>query len=259
MAKTEQCELVPRESAAVAAHSHAGSSPADMLAMVAARGATPEELAKWMDLNDRWQAGEARKAFAAAMSDFQSRVPAIVKTREVKDRSGRGMYKFANCDDITQAIRPIERDCGFFHRFEFEPQESGALAVACVVTHISGHSERTRVVIPATKGMNTNSAQDAGIMQQYGMRYALVGAFGITTGSDDTDANSHETQTLDAAQIARVGELVRETGADARLICEVYAVSRIEDIPAACFAGVESTLLKKRAKARKPAEEALPL
>ena len=52
----------------------------------------------------------------------------------------------------------------------------------------AGTLRKPAVHVPPTKGMNTNEAQDQGLILTYGMRYSLIGALGIVTADEDTDA-----------------------------------------------------------------------
>ena len=251
MNKTQQPELVPAEiaTAAIVPHQEAQGGASDagaLVRMALERGADVGTLERLVALAERERQHAARSAFYAAMSRFQSQMPRIAKTREVKRTGGGVMYKFANADDITAAIREHEAACGFSHRFEFQPGEKGGCTSTCIVTHLEGHEERTAVTIPPTVGQNTNAAQNTGIEMQYGMRYALLGAFGITTGQDDTDGRGITGVALSADQAAQVRLLCAQTGTLEAVLARVYGVESIEAIPATCMAGILATFAQKR-------------
>jgi len=147
-----------------------------------------DKLERIIALHNEAKAHAAKAAFFEAFKRLQSELPEIVKRRTVSKRDGGGLlYKFANLTDIVRVLRPLEQAHGFAHRFEFA-EEGGRLCVTCIVTHVDGHSERSTFTVPATTGQNTSAAQNAGIMQTYGMRYAIIGAYGITTADEDMDA-----------------------------------------------------------------------
>lgn len=225
----------------------ASSDPGALLRLAVEQGADVDRLERLMALQERWQAAQAQRAFIEGMAEFQSRMPAIPKVREVHRSGGGLLYKFANADDITSAIRANERDCGFSHRFEFQPRDDGGCRTTCIVTHKGGHSERTTVDIPPTKGMNTNAAQDCGIAMQYGMRYSLVGAYGITTGAEDTDGRGAPQETLTQAHLHQLQTLVEQTGADESKLCAWAGVPTLEAFPEARFEEAVR-LLKRKVK-----------
>ena len=47
-------------------------------AQAIAAGQTPETLARMMDLHERWEATEARKAFTSAMAEFKRSCPGVI-------------------------------------------------------------------------------------------------------------------------------------------------------------------------------------
>ena len=233
-----------------------GNTPADLLRVVAARGAGPEELAKWMDLQERWQATQARNAYFKAMADFQRMVPEIPKTRAVHSRSGDVMYKYAALESIAKLIRAAEQSCGFSHRFNTFPREGGGVKVECIVTHSAGHSEVTAVEIPATKGMNTNAAQDHGIAITYGQRYAMLGAYGITTVSDDTDMRTMDDRAITDVQFADLVALCKEAGVSEAQPCKVYGIPTLDLLNARLYEPCKAML--EGIRARKAAGKAVP-
>lgn len=223
----------------------AGNTPADLLRLAVAGGADVDKLEKLMALQERWQAGQAKREYVAAMMKFQSLLPTIPKIREVHKASGGLLYKFANLDDIMDSIRPIEKECGFMHRFDFAPREGGGCKCTCIVTHIGGHSESTTVSIPPTKGMNTNPAQDNGIEMTYGQRYAIIGAYGITTADEDRDANTATRDTITAEQAKTLKDMIAASATDTERFLGWLGVASLEAIPAARYEDAVRQLNKK--------------
>ena len=91
------------------------------------------------------------------------------------------------------------------------------------------------------KGMNTNAAQDNGIQQQYAMRYAFMGAFGITTGDQDTDGRAPEAPEapvvkVNASHVKVLRGLLNQLPIDseARML-KHYEAEKLEDLPANVF------------------------
>ena len=157
----------------------------------------------------------SKRAYFAALSEFQFQCPEIPHDHEVKSK-GTLLYTYASLPCIVKTIRDIEHQCGLSHRFDTE-FDDGGIKVVCIVTHTSGHSEPTTVRIPPTKGINTNSAQNRGIEIKYGMRYALEGAYGIVTGANDTDARpvaNPDEPTIGEHQAADMEIMLSDAGAD---------------------------------------------
>jgi len=165
-----------------------GATPADLLAMAVSGGAEVDKLEKLMDLQERWDAKNARQSFYRAMAQLQSELPEIPHTKTVYARSGDKLYDYAPLSAIVKVVGPIIHGRGFSWRFDTDPQESGGARVSCIVSHKDGHSETTTVTIPPTQGRNTNQSQDHGIVITYGERYAFRAAFGLVSGIEDVDA-----------------------------------------------------------------------
>src|SRR6185437_6864901 len=59
-------------------------TPMQMLAIAVQQGADMAKLEKLMELQDRWENNQARKAYVAAMSAFKANPPTIVKNKHVE-------------------------------------------------------------------------------------------------------------------------------------------------------------------------------
>ena len=236
--KAVEKRAVPVENDRPGADVVQASTPADLLRLALEKDLDPGILLRFIDLDDRWKADEARKAFFTAFSRMQGEMPEIVKNHQVNSRDGRKLYKYATLNDIITAVRPILSRYLFSYRFEPEPMDHGSLRMVCVVTHADGHAERTPVEMPPVKGMNTNAAQDNGIQQQYAMRYAFMGAFGITTGDQDTDGRAPEAPVIkvNASHVKVLRGLLNQlpTDSEARML-KHYDVEKLEDLPANVF------------------------
>lgn len=139
------------------------------------------KLEKLMDLQERYDANEAKKAYVAAMAEFQKKRP-IIK----KNKNGHN-YKYASLSQIESQIKSVLTECGLSYRFE-QSHNGGEIQVACIVTHVAGHSERTMMSAEADTSGSKNAVQAIGSTNAYLQRYTLIGALGITTADEDDDA-----------------------------------------------------------------------
>lgn len=228
------------------------ATPMAMIQLAVESNADPERLEKLMDLQERWEAGNARKAFFQAMADFQSQCPAIPKDGEVKDRSGKLMYKFAKLETVLATVREVEQACGFRHRWDQVDLDNGGVKVTCHVTHIEGHAEETSVTIPPAKGINTNAAQDRGIIIKYGKRYSLLNAYGLEPDEGDTDGRIPGGDTVTPEQAVAIDSALAEL--DDVTVAKFYKWAGCEtaaDLPAAKYQDAMRSLRKKVADANR--------
>lgn len=155
-------------------------NPMQLMQMAVESNADLDKLEKLMSLQERWEAGEAKKAFYDAMASFQRNCPDIKKLKKGHN------YMYAPLGDIMAQIREPLYDCGLSIRFEQD--HSAGITVTCVVTHKGGHSERTTMTGGADTSGSKNGIQAIGSTVTYLQRYTVIGALGITTADADIDA-----------------------------------------------------------------------
>lgn len=165
------------------------SAPMDMISQAVASGASIETLEKLMALKERYDREEARKSFFIALAEFQENAPDIRKTKTVAFKDTK--YAYAPLADIDRQIKPAMKDCSLTKRWEIK--DSGEdIEVACIITHINGHSEVTSMRAKADTSGSKNPIQARGSAIEYMKRYTLIGALGITTADSDIDGRLPE-------------------------------------------------------------------
>src|SRR5229473_1491459 len=114
-------------------------TPMQLLMTATEKGASVEMLAKLMDLQERWEANEARKAFVVSLNAFKATPPSITKNKHVN--AGKMEYDHATLDQVSGVIGAALASHGLSHRWEVN-QADGLIRVTCILTHELGHSER---------------------------------------------------------------------------------------------------------------------
>ena len=175
-----------------------GITPPQMLALAVERGADISQLEKLMDLQERWEAGEAKKAFVSAMSEFKASPPKINKNRSVE--FGTTKYKHASlghvCDQIGGGLGVV----GISYRWLTTQDDKGVIRVTCILTHQRGHSEETALRSNPDQSGGKNSIQAIGSTVTYLQRYTLLAATGMATDEQDDDgANSEQSAEASAS------------------------------------------------------------
>jgi len=166
----------------------AGPDPNFLIKLALEQNADIDKLTKLMDLQERWQKEQARKAFFDALAGFQAIVPVIKKNRKANIVSQKGSYsyKFADLGAIASQIKKALDTCGLSYRWEFK-EENGKLKVTCLITHRDGHTETTTLEAGKDMSGGKNDIQQIGSTQTYLQRYSLIGALGLTTADEDND------------------------------------------------------------------------
>lgn len=163
-------------------------TPADLLRHALDSGADLDRLEKLMDLQDRWEANEARKAFADAMADFKLDPPKVFKDKHVSFKTSNGQTEYdhatlGNANDII--IAALARH-GFSHRW-ITSQRDGQVIVDCVLTHRKGHSQTNTLMSAPDQSGGKNSIQAIISARSYLERHTLFDATGLAPKDAEDD------------------------------------------------------------------------
>jgi hypothetical protein len=218
------------------------TTPAELLSIAVQQGADLDKLTKLMDLQERWEANEARKAYVAAMSQFRAQAPSITKTRKAHN----SMY--AGLAETIDEIKGILTDCGLSHSWKTK-QDADQITVTCCVTHIMGHSECTSLTAAPDTSGSKNSIQAVASTVTYLERYTLYAILGLASKEQDNDGNVVSYISLD--QLTMLKDMVAETKADEAKLCEFYKVPSLEAITTRQYQSVLQGLNAKKTKGDK--------
>jgi hypothetical protein len=213
-------------------------TPMDMLNRAVSSGADLDMIEKLMNLQERWEAGNARKAFERALASAKGEIPIVIR-----NATGHNEKKYADFAAIAKAIDPILGRHGLSYRFKTLQTEK-TITVTCVLFG-HGHSEETALTAGADTSGNKNAIQAIGSTLTYLQRYSLVQMLGLAAAKDDDGAMS----TGDAIGLEQVEELVAladEVGADKEAFCRYFKVGGFADISTNDFPRAVAALNKKR-------------
>lgn len=181
-------ELVDVQPALPARQPANSVTPIDLLRHALDSGADLDRLEKLMDLQQRWEADQARKAFADDMARFKARPIEIAKDKLVsfKTDKGRTEYMHATIGNVVETIVPILAEFGFSHRWDMD-QRDGLVIVTCVITHKLGHSQSTTLKASPDQSGGKNSIQSIISTKTYLERHTLLAATGLATKDSEDD------------------------------------------------------------------------
>lgn len=163
------------------------ATPMEMLAIAVQQDADLDLLQKLMDLQERWEANEARKAFVRAMAAFKANPPEILKRKHVNIPGG-AKFAHATLAEVVDASVAEMSKHGLSHRWATR-QEDGAIIVTCIVTHDAGHSESNELRAAPDDSGKKNSIQQVASTVTYLERYTLMAALGLAAKDMDNDGN----------------------------------------------------------------------
>jgi ERF superfamily len=161
-------------------------TPLGILQIAVQQGADVDKLAKLLEIQERWEANEARRAYNAAMAAFKKNAPRISKNKHVK--AGQVEYDHATLDHVVDAVTAALSAVGISHNWKVS--QSLEIAVTCLLTHQLGHREETTLKAgPDTSG-DKNSIQAIGSTVTYLQRYTLLAAVGLAAAGTDNDGRA---------------------------------------------------------------------
>ena len=183
------------------------ATPADMVLYVMQNGGSIDQLEKFMDLQRKWEADQARKAYVADMAEFKKNPPTIIKDKLVgyENRDGTFTdYKHATLGNVTNTIIEGLAGHGFSHRWDVR-QNGPVIEVDCTITHRMGHSETVTMQAGKDDSGKKNAIQQVASAITYLQRYTLLAATGLATHdqADDDGAGAGTDTTLADKWIAK--------------------------------------------------------
>lgn len=186
-------------------------TPMQLLEMAMSQNADLEKLKQLMDLQERWEKNEARKAFVEAMNAFKRNPPTILKNHTVS--FGETTYKHATLDHVVKEVTEALSAHGISHRWTVK-QDKDWITVTCVLTHQAGHSEETTLMGAPDNSGKKNSIQQIGSTVTYLQRYTLLAATGLAASNNDDDGRGAGPEPESSNTKERVADILKAQSAD---------------------------------------------
>jgi hypothetical protein len=163
------------------------SSPVDVLLNAIQRNPDMDlaKLEKFMDLAERWRAAEAKRAYVAAFSECKRTMPPVIKDMLNKQYG-------SDYSSLANLVNTVNRHIGGFGlHANWEIDQSEGIAVACVLTHLEGHSERVRIKGPVDTSGQKNPLQQIKSTLTYleGATFQAITGVVARSASTDDDGN----------------------------------------------------------------------
>jgi hypothetical protein len=227
------------------------STPMEMLQVAVSQGADLAKIEKLMDLQERWEANNARKAYVAAMVRFKESPPTIHKNKHVhfQTKSGDRMdYHHATHDEVTNKIAAALAANELSHSWTVR-QEGNMVYVKCTITHAMGHSESVELFgAPDNSGLKS-PLQAIASTTTFLQRYTLLAITGLSTselGKADDDGGGDREPKLNEEQVANMKALLTEVDASIPNFLRWAKVKELGEIQACNYDHCMKTIEGKR-------------
>lgn len=227
-------------------------TPFEVIQSAINKGFDPSLIEKMMDLQERHERNEARKAYHDAMASFKSDPPEIEKDREVSFGQGKTSYKHASLANVTHKINKALSLHGLSASWTLEQDE--AIKVTCTITHRMGHSESTSLSAEPDTSGSKNSIQAIGSTISYLERYTILALCGLATKDMDDDGNdSGQPEFISEGQSKAIKDIMRENEFEVADFLKYMNAPSVDEILLSDYQKAMAALRKKiAATKRKP-------
>lgn len=178
-------------------------TPMALLQIAMNQGADLQKLEKLMELQERWEANEARKAFNEAFAAFKAEAVNVLKNKMVTAGPLSGK-SYAELHSVVDAVTPALSRHGLSTSWKLTKDEPGWLEVTCTLKHVKGHSESVSIGGPPDEGGAKSKIQARASTITYLERYTLKAVCGVSEKGDDTDGNGRREVEPDAEGKAKL-------------------------------------------------------
>jgi hypothetical protein len=139
-----------------------------------------------LDMRERYEANEARKAFVEALSAFKSRAIQVAKDKLNPQYNS----KYVSLGNLVNTVTPFLSAHGLSCRWDID--QAAGIKVTCVLTHVQGHSESVSMVCPPDDSGKKNPIQQIKSAITYGKACTFESICGLasTDATFDDDGNS---------------------------------------------------------------------
>lgn len=222
----------------------AAMTPMEMLNAAMERGDSIDKLERLMDLNDRWEKAQAKKAFIEAKAAFKADAPKIIKDKKNKQYNST----YASIDSLVNTTNEALSKHGLDASWQFTQDER--IEVTCTLRHIAGHAESVTLKgLPDTSGQK-NPLQQIKSTLTYLKIATFEGVTGVATqeGNLDDDGNGvgGNDGPISEEQLSELIALADDVGANKMLFCKYFKIESFADIQKSQFAKAKELLNAKR-------------
>lgn len=224
----------------------ADASPINVMLSAIKQGASLEQVEKMMDLQDRWNAAQAKKAYDTAFAAFKAEAVTIIKGKQVTDGPLKGK-RYAELHDVVNAVTPALSNHGLSSWWRLTRDEKDWMEVTCYLRHVGGHEESVSMGGPPDMGGAKNAIQARASTKTYLERYTLKSITGLSEQDDDNDGAGNGVQGfVTDEQAANLLALAEEVGVDKPKFLQYMGAKDFGSILANKFDRAVQALEKKR-------------
>ena len=181
-------------------------SPIQQMQQAHSMGLSVDEMKEMMELQLKYEANEARKAFHLALAKFKENPPKIYKDLKNTQYNDSAYVSLGNMvNGVNEAMGPF----GLNARWDYpETNDDKTMVVTCILSHALGHEEKVTIPGPVDMSGTKNPLQARKSTRTYLKLETFEAVTGTASilGNRDDDGNAAGAQTAEPVVIKRITE-----------------------------------------------------
>lgn len=218
-------------------------SPVSFMNKAIAGGLDIEKIEKMLELQAKYEAMEAKKAYNVAMAEFKALPLMITKDKDNKQYNS----KYVSIGNLVNTVVPLMSKSGLSHKWEIKQSEN-AITISCIITHVMGHSESTTMSAPPDGSGSKNPIQQIKSTRTYLHAATFESAMGLASTDADLDDDGNAFSKviyITKDQVKELKEIIDGAGIDKKKYLKWAKVESLEKIETKWFPQCLSTLKTK--------------
>ena len=213
------------------------NSPANLMRIALTHGESLEKIEKMLELQIKYEANEAKKAYFDAVAQFNENPPAILKDKSNTQFKGS---RYTSLGNLLQTVNPALGKYGLSASF-IPSQAENEVKLTCKLSHRLGHSESVTMSAPpdTSGGASKNPIQQIKSTFTYlrAMTFeAVTGLSAVDEANLDDDGNTaYSDEFISPEQLATLVKEKEAVGMTDKLFLRSLKIEVLSELPANKF------------------------
>lgn len=217
---------------------YVNNSPAMIMQMALNKGVDVDKLEKLLELQEKWESNEAKKAFFEAKAAFKAIAPPVKKDKW----NNQFQSWYTSLGLLLETYNPVLGQFGLSVSFPVSTQTDKAMTSECRLSHAMGHSESISMTVPIDQSAigkesgkrSRNAIQDIRSTFTYVRAMTCEAVLGVagTEGTVDDDGNSAQSNNfITESQAKEIEKIIKDKNIDKSVFLTWAKSDAVKNIP----------------------------